>query len=134
MKMITYKRPTSDLVFLLLMPIVIFFILKWKRIFIPNILWYPGAICAMAMLLGSVLVLFIGVSKMTYDGKSLVITYGFRYTREIAAQDITRVGYKKSMKHGATLLVYLKNGEKFSRGLTGKNAEPFVKELSALWN
>lgn len=134
MKMITYKRPTSDLIFLILMPIGIFYILRWKRIFIPNILWYPGAICAMVILFGCVLVLFIGISKMTYDGKRLVITYGFGYTREIAAQDITRVGFKKSTKHGATLLVYLKNGEKFSRGLTGKNAEPFVKELSALWN
>jgi len=134
MKMITYKRPISDLIFLLVMPITIFFILLWKRIFIPHILWYPGAICAMAMLLGSVLVLFIGVSKITYDGKSLIITYGFGYKRVIATQEITTIKFQKKTKHGAILLVYLKNGEKFSRGLTGKNAESFAKELSDMWN
>lgn len=116
------------------MPIVTFFILRWKRIFIPNILWYPGAICAMVMLFGSVLVLFIGVNKMTYDGRVLVITYGFGYKREIATQEIKNISFKNRGKNNAILLVYLKNGENFSRGLTGKNAEPFVKELSALWN
>lgn len=79
------------------------------------------------------LTFFIGVRKIKYDGKSVTFIYGFGYRRKFFVSEIQKIEFQDREQNTVVLLVYFKNGEKFSRGITGIKAKPFAEKLSALF-
>lgn len=87
-----------------------------------------GAILFIPFVLGA---LIIGPTKITFDGKELRIFYLLWKTRTYACTDITKITQHRTLNGAVTLCFYLKNGEKFSRGITGKQVYEFADALCA---
>lgn len=130
MEKITYKKPILDSVFLILMVGLILTLFWFYGYFNPTRLLAVDAIGAGLFVVVSVLVLVTGVRTIEYDGATLTIVYGFGYTRKYSVQEIEKIELQ-TRPHYLVILVYLKNGQKFSRGIGGKKAVEFGHKLKA---
>lgn len=130
METIEYKKPFGQTVFLVTMCTAMLFLFWFYYNFDREYLFTPRPILASLFLPLALIALTIGVKKITFDGASLRIVYGFGYSRTYPIQDIEKISFRDNEPgKPVAILVYLKNGEKFSRGLTGQNAHDFAQKM-----
>ena len=133
MATIEYKKPYWHNIFLTGM-VVIIILLFWLYSNInPARLLSIDALGAALFIIIAIIAFSTAIRKITYDGNVLSIRYSFWYTRRYQAKDIEKIEFQKRAQYVA-ILVYLKNGEKFSRGLaTSKQSQEFAKQLATFF-
>lgn len=132
METIQYTKPVRDNLFLVAMVLVICLAFWFYFKFNPIRLISIDAFGAAGFILFALVALTVGIRKITYDGNTLVLRYSFWYTRKYQAREIEKIAFLDRAEYsGVVLLVILKNGEKFSRGIIGSSAKPFAEKLCA---
>lgn len=132
MEVIEYKKPFGQTSFLVVMCLGLLVCFYSYYSFDRDYLFTPRPILASLFIPFAVAAVTIGVKKITFDGKQLRIQYGFGYRRIYPIEEIEKITFEDRPEYsGVVVLFYLKNGEKFSRGLTGGNAKPFAEKLKA---
>ena len=132
MEILEYKKPFGQTTFLVVMCSLMLLVYWIYYQIDPNLLLTPKPILAAPFIPFALLAMTIGVKKITYDGQQLRIQYGFGYRRKYSIQEIEKITFEDRAEYsGAVLIFYLKNGTKFSRGITGSKAKSFAQELQA---
>jgi hypothetical protein len=132
MPTIQYVKPVRDNLFLVGLVAAISLLFWFYFKFNPLRLLSIDAFGAAGLILFALVALTIGIRKITYDGNTLVLRYSFWYTRKYQAREIEKITFLDRAEYsGVVLLIIFKNGEKFSRGITGSNAKPFAEKLCA---
>lgn len=131
--MLEYKKPYSHRLFIVAMPEAILFVFWVYSLINPAQLYTVKALGALGLIPFALGALIMGPTKITFDGKTLRISYQLWKTRTHAREEITKITQHRTLGDGATvtLCFYLKNGEKFSRGITGKQVYEFADALCA---
>lgn len=131
MEILEYKKSYWHTLFLLGMVTTIIGLFWFYSAANPAKLISIKALGAGGFVIIALIVFLTGIRKITYDGTILVLRYGFWYTRRYQAKDIAKIEAQTRAQYVA-ILVYLKNGEKFSRGLTtSKESMEFAQKLAS---
>ncbi len=130
METIEYKKPIRENLFLIGMALAISLLFWFYLKINPTRLLSIDAVGATGFILIVLVVLTTGIRKITYDGNILVLRYGFWYTRKYQVDEIEKIECQNRAS-GVVILVYFKNGEKISRGLTpSESAKKFAETLA----
>lgn len=131
MEMLEYKKPFGHIIFIVAVPLALLVCFYLYYQLDPNYLLRPKAILASLLIPFAVAAFTIGPKKIIFDGNQLRIQYAFGYRRVYPIQEIEKITFEDRAEYsGVVLIFYLKNGKKFSRGITGSDVKPFAQKLS----
>lgn len=134
METIEYKKPYWHNIFLSGMVIIIILLFWLYSNINPARLLTTKSLGAALFVIIAIIVFLTGIRKITYDGNVLSLRYGLWYTRKYLVKDIEKIEAQTRAQYVA-ILVYLKNGKKFSRGLTtSQKSKDFAQKLATHFN